>query len=26
MAMYDDQQRYFDGLIRFLDDVGHARL
>jgi proline iminopeptidase len=26
MAMYDDQQRYFDGLVRFLDDVDHARL
>jgi len=21
MAMYDDQQRYFDGLIRFLADI-----
>jgi proline iminopeptidase len=26
MAMYDDQQRYFDGLIRFLHDVDEARL
>jgi proline iminopeptidase len=26
MAMYDDQQRYFEGLVRFLDDVDHARL
>jgi proline iminopeptidase len=26
MAMYDDQQRYFDGLIGFLNDVNNARL
>jgi proline iminopeptidase len=26
LAMFDDQQRYFDGLVRFLQDVddGHA--
>jgi proline iminopeptidase len=26
MAMYDDQQRYFGGLIGFLNDVNNARL
>jgi proline iminopeptidase len=26
MAMYDDQRRYFDGLVHFLDDVDHDRL
>jgi hypothetical protein len=26
MAMYDDQQRYFDGLIRFLADIDGASL
>jgi proline iminopeptidase len=26
MAMYDDQQRYFDGLIGFLNDVDSARI
>jgi proline iminopeptidase len=25
MAMYDDQQRYFDGLIRFLTDIDGSR-
>lgn len=25
MAMYDDQQRYFDGLIGFLNDVNNAQ-
>jgi proline iminopeptidase len=25
MAMYDDQQRYFDGLIRFLTDIDGGR-